>query len=99
MAQHVRCYQRGQLIVLPEDRLAALALRRRSRVSALEHQFDALGPEARQFHLHLNGQPAKLKTGADSPIGYTTNMYWRQRIGQGAVQIEPGSRPEGGGRG
>jgi len=59
VAQHVRCYQRGQLIVLPEDRLAALALRRRSRVSALEHQFDALGPEARQFHLHLNGQPVK----------------------------------------
>src|SRR5271157_1274122 len=59
VAQHVRCYQRGQLIVLPEDRLAALALRRRSRVSALEHQFDALGPEARQFHLHLNSQPVK----------------------------------------
>jgi len=59
VAQHVRCSQRGQLIVLPEDRLAALALRRRSRVSALEHQFDALGPEARQFHLHLNSQPVK----------------------------------------
>ena len=59
VAQHVRCYQRGQLIVLPEDRLAALALRRRSRVSALENQFDALGPEARQFHLHLNSQPVK----------------------------------------
>ena len=59
VAQHVRCYQRGQLIVLPEDRLAALALRRRSRVSALEHQFDALGPEARQFHFHLNSQPVK----------------------------------------
>ena len=26
-------------------------------------------------------------------------VYWRQRIGQGAVQIEPGNRPEGGGRG
>ena len=59
VAEHVRCYQRGQLIVLPEDRLAALALRRRSRVSALEQQFDALGPEARQFHLHLNSQPVK----------------------------------------
>jgi transposase len=59
VAQHGRCYQRGQLIVLPEDRRAALALRRRSRVSALEHQFDALGPEARQFHLHLNSQPVK----------------------------------------
>ena len=41
----------GQLIVLPDHRLAALALRRRSRSTALEHAFDALGPEARQFHL------------------------------------------------
>src|SRR5271165_4765960 len=35
-AQHVRCYQRGQLIMLPDHRLAALALSRRSRSSALE---------------------------------------------------------------
>jgi transposase len=58
-AQHVRCYQRGQLIVLPDHRLAALALSRRSRSSALEQSFDALGPEARQFHLHLRKQPVK----------------------------------------
>jgi transposase len=60
-AQHVRSYQRGQLIVLPDHRLAALALSRRSRSSALEQAFDALGPEARQFHLHLRKQP--IKTG------------------------------------
>jgi transposase len=59
VAQHVRCYERGQLIVLPEHRLAALALRQRPRSSALEHEFDALGPEARQFHLHLRRQPVK----------------------------------------
>jgi transposase len=58
-AQHVRCYQRGQLIVLPDHRLAALALSRRSRSSALEQAFDALGPEAREFHLHLRKQPVK----------------------------------------
>jgi hypothetical protein len=58
-AQHVRCYQRGQLIVVPDHRLAALALSRRSRSSALEQTFDALGPEARQFHLHLRKQPVK----------------------------------------
>ena len=58
-AQHVRCYQRGQLIVLPDHRLAALALSRRSRSSALEQAFDALGPEARQFHLQLRKQPVK----------------------------------------
>jgi hypothetical protein len=59
VAHHVRCYERGQLIVLPDHRLAALALRQRSRSSALEHEFDALGPEARQFHLHLKRQPVK----------------------------------------
>jgi transposase len=61
VAEHVRCYQRGQLIELPDHRLAALALPRRSRSSALEQAFDALGPEARQFHLHLRKQP--IKTG------------------------------------
>jgi hypothetical protein len=59
VVQYVRCYQRGQLIVLPDHQLAALALRRRSRVSALEHEFDALGKEARQFHLGLNSRPVK----------------------------------------
>jgi hypothetical protein len=47
------------LIVLPDHRLAALALRKRSRGTAMENEFDALGPEARQFHLHLKSQPVK----------------------------------------
>jgi transposase len=59
LAQHVRCYQRRQLIVLPDHKLAALALSRRSRSSACEQEFDALGPEARQFHLQLKRQPVK----------------------------------------
>jgi transposase len=59
VAQHVRCYQRGQLIVVPDHRTAALGLRRRSRGSALEQEFDALGPEARQFHLQLRSRPVK----------------------------------------
>ena len=59
VAQHVRCYQRRQVIVLPDHQLAALALRRRSRGPALEHAFDALGPEARQLHVHLKSQPVK----------------------------------------
>jgi transposase len=61
LAQHVRCYQRGQLIVLPDHRAAAPALGRRARSTALEQTFDALGPEARQFHLGLRRQP--IKTG------------------------------------
>jgi transposase len=59
VAQHRRSYQRGQLIVLPDHHLAALALRQRSRSSPLEQAFDALGPEARQFHLCLKSQPVK----------------------------------------
>jgi transposase len=59
MAQHLRSYERGKLIVLPDHRLAALALSRRSRSTALEQAFDALGPEARQFHLRLRSQPVK----------------------------------------
>jgi transposase len=61
VAQHARCYERRRLIVLPDHRLAALGLSRRARSSALEQAFDALGPEARQFHLRLKSQP--LKTG------------------------------------
>jgi transposase len=70
-AQHVRCYQRGQLIVLPDHRLAALALSRRSRSSALEQAFDALGPEARQFHLHLRKQPVKTGVHLRRLLGLT----------------------------
>ena len=59
LAQHIRCHQRGQLIVLPDHRTAALALTRRARSTALEQAFHALGPEARQFHLGLRRQPVK----------------------------------------
>ena len=59
VAEHVRSYDRGQLIMLPDHRLAALAISRRSRSTALEQAFDALGPEARQFHLCLRSQPVK----------------------------------------
>ncbi len=59
VARHSRCYERRQLIVQPDHRLAALSMSRRSRNSALEQAFDALGPEARQFHLQLRKQPVK----------------------------------------
>ena len=47
------------MIVLPDHRLAALALRQRSSPNSLEQEFDAWGPEARQFHLHLRSRPVK----------------------------------------
>jgi len=59
VTQHVRSYERGQLLVLPEHRLAALTLRQRPRQQALAQEFDAWGPEAREFHLRLNSRPVK----------------------------------------
>jgi transposase len=59
VAQHVRSYERGQLLVLPEHRLAALTLRPRPRPQALEQEFDAWGPEAHAFHLGLCSRPVK----------------------------------------
>jgi transposase len=59
VAKHVRCYERRQLLVLPDHRLAALTLRQRPRQQALEQEFDAWGPEARAFRLHLNSRPVK----------------------------------------
>jgi hypothetical protein len=59
VTQHVRSYQRGQLLVLPEHRLAALTLRQRPRQQALTQEFDAWGPQAREFHLRLNSRPVK----------------------------------------
>jgi transposase len=59
VAQHVRSYERGQVLVLPEHRLAALSLRQRPPQQALERDFDAWGPEARAFHLGLNSRPVK----------------------------------------
>jgi transposase len=59
VAQHVRSYERGQLLVLPEHHLAALTLRQRPRQQALAEEFDAWGPQARAFHLHLDSRPLK----------------------------------------
>jgi transposase len=59
VAQHVRSYERGQVLVLPEHHLSALALRRRPRQRAREQEFDAWGPAARAFHLGLNSRPVK----------------------------------------
>jgi transposase len=59
VAQHVRSYERGQLLVLPEHRLAALTLRQRPQQQSLEQEFDDWGAAAREFHLGLNGRPVK----------------------------------------
>ena len=69
VAMHVRCYERRQLLVLPDHRLAALTLRQRPSQHTREQEFDALGPEAREFHLRLNSRPVK------------TGMHLRRLLG------------------
>ena len=56
---HHRCYEKGQLVVHPDHRLAAMKMRRRRQAGQRETEFDALGPAARQFHLNLLSAPVK----------------------------------------
>jgi transposase len=58
-ACHDRSYDRNQRISLPDHRLEALKLRHRVRAHHIEEAFDALGEEAREFHLELRRQPVK----------------------------------------
>lgn len=59
VACHQRCYDRNQLICLPDHQLEALKMRSRVRAHDLEQAFDYLGTEARQFHLELRRRPVK----------------------------------------
>ena len=59
VACHTRCYERGQLLRQPEHHLEALKYRHRTRASHIEQTWDALGPEAREFHRQLCQRPVK----------------------------------------
>jgi transposase len=59
VACHTRCYDRRQLICLPDHQLEALKMRSRLRARDIENTFDALGGEARKFHLELRRRPVK----------------------------------------
>lgn len=59
MACHPRSYDRGQLVCHPDHQLEALKMRRRVAVTEMEKAFDALGEEARKFHLELRRRPVK----------------------------------------
>jgi transposase len=79
VAQHVRSYQRGQLLVLPEHRLAALSFRQRPYQRALEQEFDAWGPPARAFHLGLNSRPVKTSVHLRRLLGLA-KLYGRTEV-------------------
>ena len=59
VTRHPRCYEKGQLLVHPDHRLAALKMRCRRQADQREEEFDALGPEAREFHQKLIAMPVK----------------------------------------
>jgi hypothetical protein len=79
VAQHIRSYERGQLLVLPEHRLAALSLRQRPQQRALERDFDAWGPEARAFHLGLDSRPVKTGVHVRRLLGLA-KLYGRTEV-------------------
>jgi len=59
VTRHQRSFEKGQLVVHPDHRLAALKARGRRRASQREEEFDALGPVAREFHQKLLGAPVQ----------------------------------------
>ena len=78
-ASHVRSYERNQLINLPEHRLEALKLRSRVRAHDVEEAFDALGEEARKFHLELRRQPVKTSVHLRRLLNLV-HLYGRQDV-------------------
>lgn len=59
VACHPRCFDRRQLILQEEHQLQALQMRRRQRNTQIEKSFNALGEEAKKFHLALQSRPVK----------------------------------------
>jgi transposase len=79
VAQHVRSYERAQLLVLPDHRLAARTLRQLPQQQALEQEFDSWGPEARAFHLGLCSRPVKTSVHVCRLLGLA-QLYGRTEV-------------------
>jgi hypothetical protein len=79
VARHRRCYDRRQLLCQNEHHLEALKLRSRVRARELENTFDALGAEARQFHLELRRRPLKTSVHLRR-ILHLVHLYGRQEV-------------------
>jgi transposase len=79
VARHARCYEKGQPVNRPDDRLAALKMRKRRQAEEYEEEFDALGPAARQFHLKLLSLPVKASVHLRRLLGLV-RLYGRQDV-------------------
>jgi hypothetical protein len=79
VARHARCYENRRLLVQDEHRLAALKLRRRRQADHRAEEFDALGPEAREFHLKLLSMPIKPTVHLRRLLGLV-RLYGRKEV-------------------
>ena len=78
-ARHDRCYEKGQLLVHPDHKLAALKMRRRRQADQREEEFDALGAEAREFHRKLLALPIQPTLHLRRLLGLV-RLYGRQEV-------------------
>ena len=79
VACHTRCYERGQLLRQPEHHLEALKYRHRTRASHVEQTWDALGPEAREFHRQLCQRPVKTTVHLRRLLSFV-HLYGRDEV-------------------
>ena len=79
VAVHNRCFDRHQNVILVEHRLEALKHRSHLRARDIEDAFDALGEEARTFHLGLRRQPVKTTTHLRRLLNLM-HLYGRQDV-------------------
>ena len=79
VACHTRCYERGQLVRQPEHHLEALKYRHRTRASHIEQTWDALGPEAREFHRQLCQRPVKTTVHLRRLLSFV-HLYGRDEV-------------------
>jgi transposase len=79
VACHTRCYERGQLLRQPEHHLEALKYRHRTRASHVEQSWDALGPEAREFHQQLCQRPVKTTVHLRRLLSFV-HLYGRDEV-------------------
>ena len=78
-ARHPRSFEKGQLVVHPDHRLAAMKARHRRRASQREEEFDALGPGAREFHLKLLTAPVQPGVHLRRLLGLV-RLYGRREV-------------------
>ena len=79
VACHPRSYDRRQLVCHPDHQLEALKMRRRVAATEVEKAFDALGEEARKFHLELRRRPLKTSVHLRRLLNLV-RIYGRQAV-------------------